>query len=187
MDWGEVADMVTFGEVSAEDADDPADVFVLLAPQNIVGNTIMTNLSDMVRLLPRERMSPSRARLRCRAAAAAGAESPACVTWQRHLLAAAVWHLSGVTAPRHAAARRPEHLRCTVSVALSLSLLPQGCAEAGKQLHIDTSAGRRYSPPVLKLCTSPSGDGQLRRPAVHSSSAAAKQLQRRGANGAVQA
>lgn len=49
MDWGEVADMVTFGEVSAEDADDPADVFLLLAPQNIVGNTIMTNLSDMVR------------------------------------------------------------------------------------------------------------------------------------------
>ena len=49
MDWGDVADMVTFGEVSAEDADDPADVFLLLAPQNIVGNTIMTNLSDMVR------------------------------------------------------------------------------------------------------------------------------------------
>lgn len=59
MDWGDVADMVTFGEVSAEDADDPADVFVLLAPQNIVGNTIMTNLSDMVRLLPQEHAPPS--------------------------------------------------------------------------------------------------------------------------------
>ena len=52
MDWGGVADKVTFGEVSAEDADDAADVFLLIAPQNIVGNTIMTNLSDMVRASP---------------------------------------------------------------------------------------------------------------------------------------
>eukprot|EP00892_Ulva_mutabilis_P010208 jgi/Ulvmu1/755/UM010_0129.1 len=48
MDWGEVAEQVTFGEVSAEDAEGDADVFLLIAPQNIVGNTIMTNLSDMV-------------------------------------------------------------------------------------------------------------------------------------------
>lgn len=49
MDWGDAEEFVSFGEVSAEDADCEADVFLLIAPQNVVGSTIMTNLLEMVR------------------------------------------------------------------------------------------------------------------------------------------
>jgi hypothetical protein len=48
MDWGDAAEFVSFGKVSAEDARCDVDVFVLICPQNIVGSTIMTNLGDMV-------------------------------------------------------------------------------------------------------------------------------------------
>jgi hypothetical protein len=48
MDWGEAESFVSFGAVSKEDVDEQTDVFLLIAPQNIVGSTIMTNLSDMV-------------------------------------------------------------------------------------------------------------------------------------------
>jgi adenylate kinase len=49
MDWGDAAEFISFGAISKEDADCDADVFILVAPQNIVGNTIMTNLEEMVR------------------------------------------------------------------------------------------------------------------------------------------
>lgn len=48
MDWGDAEDFISFGEVSAGDAECDADVFLLIAPQNVVGNTIMTNLLEMV-------------------------------------------------------------------------------------------------------------------------------------------
>lgn len=47
MDWGEVADFVTFGNVNASTIDD-ASYYVLVTPQNVVGNTIMTPLLEMV-------------------------------------------------------------------------------------------------------------------------------------------
>lgn len=47
MDWGDASDFVTFGNVSASCVDDAA-YYVLVAPQNVVGNTIMTPLLEMV-------------------------------------------------------------------------------------------------------------------------------------------
>lgn len=47
MDWGTAGESVAFGEVSKEEAEADADVFVLIAPQNVVGNTIMTRLGEM--------------------------------------------------------------------------------------------------------------------------------------------
>ena len=47
MDWGDVADFVTFGNVNASTIDD-ATYYVLVTPQNVVGNTIMTPLLEMV-------------------------------------------------------------------------------------------------------------------------------------------
>lgn len=48
MDWGEASDFVTFGNVMASCIDD-ASYYVLVSPQNVVGNTIMTPLLEMVR------------------------------------------------------------------------------------------------------------------------------------------
>jgi hypothetical protein len=48
MDWGDAAEFISFGAISKEDADCDADVLILVAPQNIVGNTIMTHLEEMV-------------------------------------------------------------------------------------------------------------------------------------------
>jgi hypothetical protein len=42
MDWGDATEFVTFGKVGKEEVDKATDVYVLIAPQNIVGNTIMT-------------------------------------------------------------------------------------------------------------------------------------------------
>ncbi len=49
MDWGDAEDFVHFGAVSGQHIDD-CDYYILLCPQNVVGNTIMTGLLDMVRL-----------------------------------------------------------------------------------------------------------------------------------------
>lgn len=46
-DWGDAADFVSFGHVAADQIDESA-VYVLIAPQNVVGNTIMTPLLEMV-------------------------------------------------------------------------------------------------------------------------------------------
>ena len=47
MDWGDATDFVGFGHVGADQVDE-AQYYVLIAPQNVVGNTIMTPLLDMV-------------------------------------------------------------------------------------------------------------------------------------------
>lgn len=49
MDWGEVGDFVTLGSVGADDVDESTDVYILLAPQNIIGGCVLTNLGEMVR------------------------------------------------------------------------------------------------------------------------------------------
>ena len=48
MEWGDAERFVTFGEVGADQVDD-AEYYILIAPQNVVGSTIMTNLGEMVR------------------------------------------------------------------------------------------------------------------------------------------
>ena len=48
MDWGDAADFVSFGNVGASCIDD-STFYVLVSPQNVVGNTIMTPLLEMVR------------------------------------------------------------------------------------------------------------------------------------------
>ncbi|KAK9861434.1 hypothetical protein WJX84_008393 [Apatococcus fuscideae] len=47
MEWGDAEDFVSFGQVSADQIDD-SEYYILIAPQNVVGNTIMTNLQEMV-------------------------------------------------------------------------------------------------------------------------------------------
>ena len=49
MDWGDAQEFVRFGAVGGEHVDD-CDFYILIAPQNVVGNTIMTGLTDMVRI-----------------------------------------------------------------------------------------------------------------------------------------
>ena len=51
MDWGDIGEFVTFGQVGHDQIDD-ASYYILIAPQNVVGNTILTNLGEMVRLCP---------------------------------------------------------------------------------------------------------------------------------------
>ena len=51
MDWGDAQDFVRFGAVGGQHVDD-CDYYILIAPQNVVGNTIMTGLLDMVRAGP---------------------------------------------------------------------------------------------------------------------------------------
>lgn len=48
MDWGDVFDFVSFGNVGSNHLDDSA-YYVIVAPQNVVGSTIMTKLLEMVR------------------------------------------------------------------------------------------------------------------------------------------
>ena len=50
MDWGDIGEFVTFGEVGHDQIDD-ASYYILVAPQNAVGNTILTNLGEMVRCI----------------------------------------------------------------------------------------------------------------------------------------
>ena len=47
MDWGDIVDFVSFGEIKAEDVDQ-ADVYLFLCPQNIVAGNVMGNLEEMV-------------------------------------------------------------------------------------------------------------------------------------------
>lgn len=47
MDWGDAINFVSFGEVGAAQIDDH-DYYILISPQNVVGNTIMTDLTEMV-------------------------------------------------------------------------------------------------------------------------------------------
>lgn len=47
MDWGDASDFVSFGNVGAS-CIDSAKYYVLVTPQNVVGNTIMTPLLEMV-------------------------------------------------------------------------------------------------------------------------------------------
>ena len=47
MDWGDLVDFVGFGNVGADQIDD-ARFYLLVAPQNVVGSTIMTKLLEMV-------------------------------------------------------------------------------------------------------------------------------------------
>ena len=42
MDWGDAEDFVSFGNVSADQIDD-SRYYILIAPQNVVSNTIITN------------------------------------------------------------------------------------------------------------------------------------------------
>ncbi len=49
MDWGEVFEFVSFGNVGSDHLDDSA-YYVIVAPQNVVGSTIMTKLLEMVRI-----------------------------------------------------------------------------------------------------------------------------------------
>ena len=49
MDWGDMKEFVQFGEVRATEVDDICSYYLLIAPQNIVGSTIMTDLKEMVR------------------------------------------------------------------------------------------------------------------------------------------
>lgn len=46
MDWGDIGEFVSFGEVGKDQIDD-ASYYILVAPQNVVGSTILTNLGDM--------------------------------------------------------------------------------------------------------------------------------------------
>lgn len=48
MDWGDVFDFVSFGNVGSDHLDESA-YYVIVAPQNVVGSTIMTKLLEMVR------------------------------------------------------------------------------------------------------------------------------------------
>ena len=48
MDWGDIGQFVSFGEVG-RDQIDGASYYILIAPQNVVGSTILTNLGDMVK------------------------------------------------------------------------------------------------------------------------------------------
>jgi hypothetical protein len=47
MDWGDIGEFVSFGEVGRDQIDN-ASYYILVAPQNVVGTTILTNLGDMV-------------------------------------------------------------------------------------------------------------------------------------------
>lgn len=47
MDWGEASDFVTIGAVGKAEVDD-SDYYILVAPQNVVGNTIITSLEEHV-------------------------------------------------------------------------------------------------------------------------------------------
>ena len=47
MDWGDIGQFVSFGEVGADQIDS-ANYYILVAPQNVVGTTILTNLGEMV-------------------------------------------------------------------------------------------------------------------------------------------
>lgn len=47
MDWDEASDFVTIGAVGKEEVDD-SDYYIMIAPQNVVGNTIITNLEEHV-------------------------------------------------------------------------------------------------------------------------------------------
>ena len=49
MDWGDIVDFVSFGQVGADQIDAGVDHYILICPQNVVGSTIMTNLLEMVR------------------------------------------------------------------------------------------------------------------------------------------
>ncbi len=48
MDWGDVFEFVSFGNVGSDHLDESA-YYVIVAPQNVVGSTIMTKLLEMVR------------------------------------------------------------------------------------------------------------------------------------------
>lgn len=50
MDWGDATEFVTFGAVGKDEVDDSTDVYLLVAPQNVVGNTILTDLGEHVRI-----------------------------------------------------------------------------------------------------------------------------------------
>lgn len=47
MDWGDVFEFVSFGNVGSDHLDDSTH-YVIVAPQNVVGSTIMTKLLEMV-------------------------------------------------------------------------------------------------------------------------------------------
>ena len=47
MDWGDASDFVRFGAVGQDQVDDCA-FYILIAPQNVVGTTIMDTLTQMV-------------------------------------------------------------------------------------------------------------------------------------------
>lgn len=50
MDWGEVQPFVQFGEVGEDQVNEECAFYILVAPQNIVGSSILTSLSAMVSL-----------------------------------------------------------------------------------------------------------------------------------------
>lgn len=48
MDWGDVEDFIQFGEIGDSEVDDLCSYYVLVAPQNIVGGIIITEIENMV-------------------------------------------------------------------------------------------------------------------------------------------
>ena len=47
MDWGDLVDFVSFGNIGEDQIDD-SQFYILVAPQNVVGSTIVTKLTEMV-------------------------------------------------------------------------------------------------------------------------------------------
>lgn len=48
MDWGDAAEFITWGNYGTDAVDD-ADVYLLLAPQNVTGDSVLPFMQDMVR------------------------------------------------------------------------------------------------------------------------------------------
>ncbi len=48
MDWGDAAEFVTWGNYGAEEVDD-AEVYLMIAPQNVTGDSVLPFMQDMVR------------------------------------------------------------------------------------------------------------------------------------------
>ena len=47
MDWGSGADFISFGEIGPDEVDDETDVYILVAPQNVVGVSLFEYLKGM--------------------------------------------------------------------------------------------------------------------------------------------
>lgn len=55
MDWGDYTDFVRFGQVGADQIEPDCQTYIIIAPQNVVGNTIITELTNMVEEAERQK------------------------------------------------------------------------------------------------------------------------------------